>query len=367
MKDQGLKKAERLFASARYSEVIHVLEPQVFMYRETPRFYYLLGMSCMYMGDLGGAYSYLSRSAQLEPEDPNALLGLAAVHVRRNETQDALRLWLDVLDVQPRNPQARRGLAVLREAQNQAEVQRNFSDAKIRRFLPERTLSLRRLLLPAAGGTVVAAVAAAVLFVPWADLASQLFSQTPQEQREGGEILAVETEGEQLIQYSGEFRYVLTDEEVGELFEEIRGHFHEGRDNLAQREINRLLLSNASADLKERAMMVTDYLREPGFTDFEHNFSYGEVTEEPRLYDGCYVKWSGRAANVDVGEEAIRFDLLVGYENGRVLQGVVPVRLDFGARVESGMSIEMIGEISANGELNGLRGVAIRMIDRGNN
>ncbi|MFO8063576.1 MAG: tetratricopeptide repeat protein [Spirochaetia bacterium] len=365
MKNQGLKKAERLFASARYSDVIHVLEPQVFMYRETPRFYYLLGMSCMYMGDLGGAYSYLSRSAQLDPNDTGALLGLAAVHVRRNETQDALRLWLDVLDVEPRNRQARRGLSVLREAQSQAEIQQNFSNARIKKFLPGRGFPVRRVLVAAGGGAAVAAVAAGVLFVPWGDLTSGMFTRQPQEQREGGEILNVDTEGEQLIQYSGDFRYVLTDEEVGELFEEIRDHFHGGRDNLAQREINRLLLSNASADLKERALLVTDYLREPGFTDFEHNFSYEEVDDEPRLYDGCYVRWSGRAANVNVGEEAIEFDLLVGYEDGRVLQGVVPVQLDFSARVESGMSVELIGEISADGEINGIRGVAVRMIDGG--
>ena len=367
MKNQGLKKAERLFTSGRYSDVIHVLEPQVFMYRENPRFYFLLGMSCMYMGDLGGAYSYLSRSAQLEPEDTDSLLGLAAVHVRRNETQDALRLWLDVLDVEPGNRQARRGLTVLREAQTQAQVQQSFSNAKIKRFLPSKGFPVRRALGAVLLGAAIAGLVVAVLFVPWSDVVSGVFSREPEAQREGGDILAVDTEGEQLIQYTGDFRYVLTDKEVGNLFDKIRDHFHEGRDNLARREINRLLLSNAQADLKERALLLTDYLKEPGFTDFEHNFSYEEVTEEPRLYDGCYVRWSGRAANVNVGDESIEFDLLVGYEDGRVLQGVVPVRLDFAARVESGMSIEMIGEVSADGELNGIRGVAIRMIEGGSN
>ena len=129
MKTKGLKKADRLFASGRYSDVIHLLEPQVYMYREHPRFYYLLGMSCLQVGDFGGAYSYLSRSGQLAPDDVDSLLGLAAVHLRRNETQDALRLWLDVLDVDPRNPQARRGLAALRGAETQAEARSSFEKA----------------------------------------------------------------------------------------------------------------------------------------------------------------------------------------------------------------------------------------------
>jgi hypothetical protein len=358
MKTQGLKKAERLFASGRYSDVIHILEPQVFMYREHPRFYYLLGMSCLEMGDYGGAYSYLSRSAQLAPDDADALLGLAAVHLRRNETQDALRLWLDVLDVDPRNPQARRGLSLLRSAETQAEVQETFGGRRLSRVLPAKPFPLRKSLLWAGGAVAVAGAVVVAVLLPWAELTEQ----GRESDREGAEILQVDTAGEQLIQYTGNFRYVLTDREVERLFEEIRAHFHDGEDNLARRAINRLLHSNAAADLKERALLVTDYLREPGFTDFGENFSYREVSEEPWLYEGCYVRWRGRAANVRVTDEAITFDLLVGYENEQVLEGVVPVRLDFAARIESAMSVEIIGEVIADDELGGLRGVAVRMI-----
>jgi hypothetical protein len=358
MKTQGLKKAERLFASGRYSDVIRILEPQVFMYREHPRFYYLLGMSCLRMGDFGGAYSYLSRGAQLAPDDTDALLGLAAVHVRRNETQDALRLWLEVLDVDPKNPQARRGLSLLRSAETQAEVQETFRDERLSRVLPAKPFPLRKTLLWGGGAVAVGVAVVLAFLVPW----SQLLDRGAESDREGAEILQVDTAGEQLIQYTGDFRYVLTEREVERLFDDIREYFHDGQDNLARRAINRLLHSNASAELKERALLLTDYLREPGFTTFGENFPYQEVSTEPWLYEGCYVRWRGRAANVTVGDDAITFDLLVGYENEQVLEGVVPVRLDFAARVESAMSVEVIGEVIADDELTGLRGVAIRMI-----
>ncbi|MFP4372871.1 MAG: tetratricopeptide repeat protein [Spirochaetaceae bacterium] len=358
MKTQELKKAERLFASRRYSDVIHLLEPQVFMYREHPRFYYLLGMSCLHMGDLGGAYSYLSRGAQLAPDDPDSLLGLAAVHLRRNESQDALRLWLDVLDADPRNPQARRGLSALREAETQAEVHELFRGERINRLLPSRPFPFRTAARWAGAGVLLAVLAAGFVRVPW----SHVFDRPPAEEREGAEVLEIDTEGEQLIQYTGDFRYILTDDEVERLFDRIRDHFHEGEDNLARRSINRLLHSNASARLKERALLLTDYLREPDFTDFGENFSYREVSEEPWLYEGCYVRWRGRAANVNIGEESITFDLLVGYENQQVLEGVVPVRLSFAARIESAMSVELIGEVIADSELTGLQGVAVRRI-----
>ena len=361
MKTKGLKKADRLFASGRYSDVIHLLEPQVYMYREHPRFYYLLGMSCLQVGDFGGAYSYLSRSGQLAPDDVDSLLGLAAVHLRRNETQDALRLWLDVLDVDPRNPQARRGLAALRGAETQAEARELFREGRMNRILPAKPFPLRKAALWAGTGALVAVVALGSLFIPWGDL----LERSPTEDRQGAEVLDFDTEGEQLIQYTGDFRYILTEEEVERLFDRIRGHFHDGEDNLARRAINRLLHSNASSALKERALLLTDYLREPDFTNFGENFSYRAVSEEPWLYEGCYVRWRGRAANVSIGDEAINFDLLVGYENQQVLEGVVPVRLGFAARIESAMSVEIIAEVIADSELTGLRGVAVRRIQPG--
>ncbi|MFP4066682.1 MAG: tetratricopeptide repeat protein [Spirochaetaceae bacterium] len=358
MKTRGLKKAERLFASGRYADVIHILEPQIFMYREHPRFYYLLGVSCLEMGDLGGAYSYVSRSAQLDPEDVDALLALAAVHVRRNQTREALRLWLDVLDQEPRNRQARRGLQILRRAETNAEIQERLSERRIQQLLPRRPFPVRRVaiwtLLPAA----VAAAVFGALALPW----DQVFTRDAGEEREGADILAVDTRGEQVIEYSEDARYELSEDQVRGTLEEVREHFHEGRDNLARRGMNRLLNSNASSDIKERMMLAADYLREPDFTDFGENFSYREVSKEPWLYDGAYVRWSGRAANVEIGEDDITFDLLVGYHDGRVLEGVVPVRLDFSARVESTMGVELIGEVVGEDELEGLRGVAIRMI-----
>src|SRR6056297_3739474 len=93
-----LSRAERLLRARKFSQVISLLESQVFLYRDNVTFYRLLGTACLYTGDYGGAYSYLQRAQQIKSGDSRVELGLAAVHLRRREIPAALGLWLSVLD-----------------------------------------------------------------------------------------------------------------------------------------------------------------------------------------------------------------------------------------------------------------------------
>src|SRR6056297_1367120 len=98
-----LSRAERLLRARKYSEVISLLESQVFLNRDNFTFYRLLGTACLYVGDFGGAHSYLQRAEHIKPGDVQVELGLAAVHLRRREVAEALGLWLSVLDRDPNN------------------------------------------------------------------------------------------------------------------------------------------------------------------------------------------------------------------------------------------------------------------------
>ena len=94
-----LKDAYLLFSKKKYSDVIRILEPQVFRFRENFNFFYILGMSCLNQGDYGGAFSYLRRAGDIRENDLNTLLGLAVIYLKRGDTGNALRLWLDIIDV----------------------------------------------------------------------------------------------------------------------------------------------------------------------------------------------------------------------------------------------------------------------------
>ena len=58
------------------------------------------------------------------------------------------------------------------------------------------------------------------------------------------------------------------------------------------------------------------------------------------------MSWRGKIANLKVGKDAIAFDLLVGYEQEKELEGIVPVTLPFAADLANGGGIEVLGQIA---------------------
>ena len=338
-RQRTLVKASRLLRAKRFAEVISLLEPQVFLYRENFSFYYVLGVACLYAGDFGGAYSYLQRAQQLNHGHPGVLQGLAAVHLRRREAPEALRYWLKVLDEDPRNHPARRGLELVRRTTDPGDFVAMAESGRLRRFYPSLGFRFPLWTVPVA----VVIIVAAVTILSWPTIRARL-SPGDVPVRSGSEFAELDEAGDELTDFAGEYRYVMNDDEIERTFQRAGAYFNDFRDNLAQREVNRLLQSNASALVKERARLLSAYFEPPTFVTFRDNFTYRDVSAEPWLYDGCYVKWSGQTSNVRITDDEITFTLLVGYEDQRVLEGTVAVRLTFAADVRSG-PVELIGRV----------------------
>lgn len=336
-----LKRAARMYRRREFAHLISYLEPQVFMFRESYRFYYLLGMSCLHSGDISGAYSYLQRAITIE-EDPKALLGLGAVFLRRRQTDEAIARYLDVLDLDRDNTRAKRALRWLRGVEAPDEALNWFESGQVRRILPRIGPYVPRSLVVLLS---IAAIAGVVYFL-WDPITTLPGRIIDREERSGSEFTRLER-GEELVREENGARYVLDATEVEDLFANMQRNFSDRRDNLVRRDINRITLSNASDAVKQRAEYLRDYLEVPDFTDFADGFSFQEVAEDPPLYHDTFVRWRGRVANLDIGEERIRFDLLVGYETGQVLVGIVPAVLDFAVILRNNDPIEVIGRLDA--------------------
>jgi len=337
-----LQSARRLYRRRKFPQLIRLLESQIFRFRENPEFFFLLGSSCLRSGDLGGAESYLRRADQLRPQDAPTLASLAAIHFRRGEDQEALELWLQITGLEAANRQAARGLALLRRAaatENPQALQEARAD---RRILPALPPDPRALVLPLLGAAAAGLLAAGLVF------GLPLLQHRPSSRPE---ILGIQlSTGQPALTASPEgARIVLTEKEVQETFERVRRYLLQYRDNLALREVNRLLLSNASPYVKEKARMLGSFTRVPDFSTIRDSFSYREVAADPALYAGCYVVWSGKAANMRVGKEKILFDLLVGYADEKQLEGVVPVTVGFAVRIEDGSAVEVLGRVGQEG------------------
>lgn len=354
MKGRGLGEARRLFRARKFPDVIRVLEPEVFRYRESFDYFYLLGFSCLQTGDLGGAFSYISRAHQLSRDDTNALLGIAAIHMRRHETEAAVKRWLEVLELDPANRIARRGMDLVRRGMTPEKLQEFIDSGRMKSLypaLPSRGVSPLPFIIVLAVLAVGAAIVIGIRFAP-----------AHQEERPGVSAVELPSNLASLTETGGGFTYILTERQVRDAFQKAKQRLLEYRDNLAGVQINRILQSNAALPVKERARLLKGFITQPSFLTLRDSFPYRIVSAEPVLYDGCSVSWRGKIANLKVGKDAITFDLLVGYDQEKVLEGIVPVTLPFAAELENGGGIEVLGQISAAAGKVSLTGISVHKL-----
>ncbi len=346
-----LDRAGRLAARRRFAEVIALLEPQVPLYRDSARFYRLLGLSCLWTGDGSGAFTYLKRAEQLEPADPEVKLALASLSLRRGETEKAVALYLAVLESRPRDRCARRGLDFIRRGYSAERLAELIDSGGITRFYP-RPKGLSPALFRALA--VLALLAAVALALPLgrAAYARLSASRVP---RPG--VAAVELSARERadpVGAAGTSRYVLTEKEALAAFDRAKALFQAFRDNAALVELNRLEGSNAQAAIKEKARSLRAYAEVPDWQRLRDVPSYAEVRRDPRLYEGCAVAWKGRAANLIVDARGSSFDFLVGYEKKTRLEGVVPSRFaDPAVAVPPERPFELLAVIRAAGDGSG--------------
>lgn len=325
-----LTRASGLLRARRFPQVIRLLEPEVFRYRQSFQYFYLLGVATLYAGDVSGAASYLERARALGDRE-QVLVGLAAVQLRRGQRDECLKSWLEIVDRWPRNRQARRGLRLLRRGGDPGELASNMR--LVRSLYPP---------LPARPWRVVGAIAAAAAAVLVAVAVARTFPAAARRT----DVPDLTLPATPLVSGSATGAvYVLGEREVRQTFERAKRLLLGYRDNEACVELNRLLLSNADMAVKERARMLKSYVRGPDFTRVGRTYTWQEISVEPRLYDGCFVLWRGRVANHRREAAGAKFDFLVGYERGTELLGILPASVGFAADIASGDNLELIARL----------------------
>ncbi len=71
------------------------------------------GYAALQSGNLDAARQFYGDATRSEPHSVQALLGLAAIAMQENKTEEASRLYFNVLDLEPRNAYAQSGLIAL--------------------------------------------------------------------------------------------------------------------------------------------------------------------------------------------------------------------------------------------------------------
>jgi hypothetical protein len=347
--DPTLTKATRLLRRGKYGDVITLLQPEVVGYHDSFNYYYILGSACLRAGDLGGAFTYFKRARDIKMREPQVLLGMAVYYLQRGDTERAVDIYLEVLDMVPRSRIAKKALLVLRKYSGTEALQDWIDSGQSSRLfppLPKLPLTADRLLVPL-GALILALLIGGVLIK-----AGVIFPGRDSSERNGLPGITLEQEDREMpVQTGGSYRYILTRTQVLEIYENARKLFAEHRDEPAKAGLNRLIESNASDPVKNKARLLISYMDVPGFDTFtavykkEDNFSYRTVKQDPVLYRDCYVIWQGMAANVDLEDNSTSFDFLINYDTYRTLEGIVRVKLDFAVSVDLERPLQVLGRI----------------------
>lgn len=342
-----LERAKQAFYRKRYNDVITLLEPNVIQYRDSFQFYFYLGLACLYTGDTGGATSYFQRARQIKLRDPELMIAQAALFLRRGETHQAVEYYLEALEYAPEHRLAKRCLDFIRKKGDRDTISALVETGKIFRFYPHPKRK-GSLAVPFVFIFSIAILGAGLWFgFPLLDTVS-----TKMERADLSSLMLASAERSVAVELGGSYRYILTEKEVIRSYSNALSFFQSYRDNAAQVEINRLLYSNASAAIKQKARLLMEYLVEPGFDTIKDNFAYKKIQEDPQLYLDCWIVWKGMATNIITTEHTTDLDFLVGYDTRSALEGIVPVHFATVFDINPEKPLEILARISSeNGKL----------------
>lgn len=348
IQNKDLRKAHDLVKSGKYPQAIRFLEPKVPLYLEDDYFYYLLGKSCLHTGDIGGAEFYFKRSLQVNSDSTAARLYLAAVQLRKKDQANAARLWLNILDVDPQNTFAKKGLESLKKIENPTQLELFVNSRQFYKLTPGLK-GFHPLVKKIFIFSVILALFSIILFFTFPYLN---FKPLRNERMQAVDLSLNNYMGS-LVDSSGDFLYELSGDEIKKLFESAVTDFHNYDDNALQMKINKINLSNASEDLKGKINLLENLIEPPNFMTIKTRFTYEEVAKDPQLYNNCFILWSGRVTNVNFLEDKITLDFLVGYEKETVLKGIVSVNIPFETKINETIPLEILGQIRyRNGKIS---------------
>jgi tetratricopeptide (TPR) repeat protein len=360
--DSILTRATRLAKSGNYERTIRTLEPEVNRYHDSFRYYYLLGISCLHVDDFSGALDYFRLAQKVKMRDPLAILGMAALHLRRGEIDQAVDCYLEVEEIDSKNRTAQKALKIIRKYSGKDAFQAWRDSGKLHTLyppIPSAGLSWSRLIIVAAAAVAAMMILFGILEKPPNPFAKQGRTRITEY------VLNAEERSEP-VQTGGLYRYILTRTQVLETYEKALSLFSAYRDEPARVSLNRILESNASEGIKNKARILVSYLETPGFHNFKQadNVSYSEAAGDPPLYRDVHIIWRGMAANVQTVQNVTTFNFLVGYDTRKTMEGDVLVVFDRALSVNTERPLEVLGRIVPISGGIMLEGVAIHQSGR---
>jgi tetratricopeptide (TPR) repeat protein len=344
--DPLLSKAARLAKKRDYEGALRILRDEEDRYNGSFQYYYLYAVICLHSGSFLDAYTYFQSARRLKMRDPSTMLGLAALLLKRMNTSQALDYYLDVNEMEPGNGIAKSALAVIRKYSTSESLSEWLTPDRLSKLYPPIPgPGISSMTLVNAALSLCAAIILITCILMQARVIPGPF-KAPQK-RPTADFVLSSLERSQPVETGGTYKYILTRDQATGLYDGALSLFTSYRDEAAKINLNRLLESNASPGLKDKARLLKSFMEIPGFDNFNKsdNPSYADVIKESVLYRDVHVIWRGMAADVNVTDEGTAFSLLVGYDTRRTLEGIVATEFAAPVSVSTERPLEVLGKI----------------------
>jgi len=363
--DPLLSKAARLAKKRDYEGALKILQDEEDRYSGSFKYYYLYAVICLHSGGFVDAIDNFRFAERIKLKDPSTMLGLAVYHLKHLNTVKAVDYYLDVLETDPKNKTAKNALAIIRKHSDAEALSDWITPEKLAKLyppIPSPSVNPKTILTV----TAVLAVAFIVVFGITSGIKAH-----QRNQRQTADLILSSQERNAPIEAGGLYMYILSRDQAVSLYETALSLFTSYRDEAAKKNINKILASNASEALKNRARQMLEYTEVPGFDNFkkQDNPSFSDVENEPVLYRDVHVIWRGMATNVNVTDEGTSFVFLVGYDTRTTLEGTISVVFNKPVAINSERPLEVLGKIALSGASGAsfnirLEGVAVHQSGR---
>jgi len=351
MANDVLSIAWKYIKRRKFATAIKLLEGRSEIYEENFEYNLMLATACLYAGDIGVASSYFQRARRIKLTDTRLLLGQAAIFLRRGDTDRALQYYLEIKENDPNNKTATEAIEFIRTKGDYDTICRWVDSGRIEQFYPPLGINPDKVCM--------------IVFPSIACVLGVLFVMTLITNRktpyQGTRLdlteLALTTDEKKNVQEKNlaenSFHYILSDKEILQSYEKALEYFQSSRDNAAQVEVNRIINSNASNGVKQKARVLSGYLTNPTFDSILDVPSYQQVNADPLLYIDCWVSWSGRISDMIVDKDGMSCRLLIGYEKMKNIDGIVDLRFDMDQNIVTDLPLRVLAKICSddNGKL----------------
>lgn len=342
MPQDSLSFAKKLMKRRKFSKAVLLLESHEQNYENNFDFYLKLGISYLYLGDYGSASSNFQKARRIKMSDISLLLGQAVLYLRRGDTERAIQYYMEILEYDPQNKVALDAMEFIRKDGDYSTICSWVDSGKIEKFFPPVGIAPYKILKIAV--PVIAACLGGIFAF------SLSFQEQPISDGRADlsylELTAIDKKDIIDKNSSSSYKVVLSSSQIEKTFDKIFTYYNDGRDNACQIEINRILNSNASFAVKQKARNIMDYLEIPDFTTLKDVPTFSQVNENPFLYLDCWINWKGRISNAVQGENSFDCDFLVGYEDLKKVDGVVPLRFAESPEILIDQPLEVLAKIS---------------------